>query len=543
MHESNRIFLFSCRCLGIKSPFIEFKSKFEILSNSSISLNLTQDSNKIPFQKGVQTLDTFINSIDINNKSSSTESNSQQPNFNNLKEDETTTRAAVYSSTTLKNTLSQKAFTNEINEKQVTIIEEQHSGENPLFADDRRERKYIIPLALKTTSNEKEKTSSIFQGSSTNIDDLKKHILMLQNLTINDKSFQSKFVVFPSLQKKDEMTNNTLTQPTELYNKFFSAPTRTTTMPRTTSFRPSFTTQYSVSRTQPTIIKPLEEMFSKPEDILRDTSKEYYRTEKITIIPQVLLQNDQTPVSVDDDTKAKSNNNNKKKDRKMNHSKDSVKRRNLRKNTKRMTTTIKPTMTKRTTRISRNNGGVVGRSYATTITSTANNDCKEIGSNGKCKPATLQKRAREKRDAKFSSRRATNNATATVSGEKGQTVKNQRLNRDIFFPVNNVSGMSKDSMIPDSIWKYLNQSNLNLNENIDLNPENCYKVSGFTEEQKKLCLLHTEIMPSISRGARSAIQVNIWNIPFEIRHSYSIFLCCTLTTITRFFSKIITFLK
>ncbi|EAA14587.4 AGAP010290-PA, partial [Anopheles gambiae str. PEST] len=59
------------------------------------------------------------------------------------------------------------------------------------------------PLALKTSTSEKEKTSSVFHGSSTNIDDLKRHILMLQNLTQSDKNFQSKFVVFPSLQKNE----------------------------------------------------------------------------------------------------------------------------------------------------------------------------------------------------------------------------------------------------------------------------------------------------------------------------------------------------
>lgn len=44
-------------------------------------------------------------------------------------------------------------------------------------------------------------------------------------------------------------------------------------------------------------------------------------------------------------------------------------------------------------------------------------------------------------------------------------------------------------------------------EKIDLNPDLCYKVSGLSYSQQKLCASNTQIMPAISRGARAAIQV------------------------------------
>lgn len=43
---------------------------------------------------------------------------------------------------------------------------------------------------------------------------------------------------------------------------------------------------------------------------------------------------------------------------------------------------------------------------------------------------------------------------------------------------------------------------------VDLNPDLCYQVGGFSNGQKKLCVQNTDIMPAISRGARAAIQVS-----------------------------------
>lgn len=53
---------------------------------------------------------------------------------------------------------------------------------------------------------------------------------------------------------------------------------------------------------------------------------------------------------------------------------------------------------------------------------------------------------------------------------------------------------------------FLNETSNNI-DTVNLNPNLCYEVGGLSNGQKKLCVLHTSIMPAISRGARSAIQV------------------------------------
>lgn len=40
-----------------------------------------------------------------------------------------------------------------------------------------------------------------------------------------------------------------------------------------------------------------------------------------------------------------------------------------------------------------------------------------------------------------------------------------------------------------------------------LNPDQCYKLNALSHSQQKLCATNTQIMPAISRGARAAIQV------------------------------------
>lgn len=45
-------------------------------------------------------------------------------------------------------------------------------------------------------------------------------------------------------------------------------------------------------------------------------------------------------------------------------------------------------------------------------------------------------------------------------------------------------------------------------EHTDTNPELCLTVAGLSNGQRKLCAQHTHVMPAISRGARSALQVS-----------------------------------
>ncbi|XP_055637960.1 protein Wnt-5 [Toxorhynchites rutilus septentrionalis] len=295
-------------CLGLKSPFIQFRSEFEVLSNNSISLNLTEIRHKL---KSVQNLDHFIRPVDSGQKDDErrpfpkgmgTQSGVVNTFSNNMTITFLTTTPPSF--VNHFEITTESSFRGEIEMERKALTEHMISDHN-----GRKETKYIIPLALKTSSNEKEKTSSIFHGSSTNIDDLKRHILMLQNLTQSDKSFQSKFVVFPSLQKNDTDVVST-ESPTTI--------TAATTTFSRTPFHQMPVLQIrddqsaakvmpeKFTRLRPTINMP-REILPNSQDILSDNKDDMFKMEKITIIPQVFLQNDQTPDSTADE---ENNNNN-----------------------------------------------------------------------------------------------------------------------------------------------------------------------------------------------------------------------------------------
>jgi hypothetical protein len=185
-----------------------------VLSNSSVSLNLTEIKNKL---RKSQSLEHFIETVDLAGRRN--DSKRIQSSFTNLINTLPSNLSVTFISTTPPSFVNHfevtqptspaisidAGFSNDINERR--------AYNERMISDDgreKKERKYPIPLALTKTS-ENEKTASIFHGSSTNIDDLKRHILLLQNLTKSDNNFQSKFVVFPSLQKNRTTTTSTTT--------------------------------------------------------------------------------------------------------------------------------------------------------------------------------------------------------------------------------------------------------------------------------------------------------------------------------------------
>uniref|UniRef100_A0AAG5CZH3 Protein Wnt n=1 Tax=Anopheles atroparvus TaxID=41427 RepID=A0AAG5CZH3_ANOAO len=366
--------------LGIKSPFIVFRSEQEVLSNNSVLLNLTDIRNKL---KAVQNLDHFIRPID---SSSSSNGNVRKEHPGGVKGSEVAGKQAgggfggtgqptvppaaspVFSlesafsgrnvSITFLTTVA-PSFVNHFEKttrggvlSRPTAATGHHhpapsvvgSADHMISDDDggsKKERKYIIPLALKTSTNEKEKTSSVFHGSSTNIDDLKRHILMLQNLTQSDKNFQSKFVVFPSLQK-----NGTTPGPTPAVGAMPSISGIPTTDPqrqlamaagvpssprgevkeyrnapspsrgRSAMGEKNSSSQQAAGRAAGSggsaggSINVPKKAFPDAHDILSDRKDaagvstggglQMYKMEKITIVPQVFLQNDQTSETVSD---------------------------------------------------------------------------------------------------------------------------------------------------------------------------------------------------------------------------------------------------
>uniref|UniRef100_A0A182PTW3 Protein Wnt n=1 Tax=Anopheles epiroticus TaxID=199890 RepID=A0A182PTW3_9DIPT len=342
--------------LGVKSPFIVFRTEHEVLSNNSVLLNLTDISNKL---RSVHNLDHFIRPIDGNADGKNARKDqfaskgiaggklgSVGSNPSTIASSSVFSAESAFSSGNISITFLTTVAPSFINHFEKSAdTNEQHgarpilttrnkvpspsvlgAGDHMISDDDgsggsgKKDRKYIIPLALKTSTSEKEKISSVFHGSSTNIDDLKRHILMLQNLTQSDKNFQSKFVVFPSLQKNGTertgpvvsttapatvterqlpMTAGSVLKDVKEYRSFASSGRGSISKGDTQT-----TNNRSVVRAQiPASINMPKKAFPDSHDILSDRKEEGpgpFKPEKITIVPQVFVQNDQTSETVSD---------------------------------------------------------------------------------------------------------------------------------------------------------------------------------------------------------------------------------------------------
>lgn len=334
--------------------------------------------------------------------------------------------------------------------------------------DDSRDRKIIMPLALKTTLIERERPMPTppptLAKPQSNIDDLKNHLLMLQNYSDVDKNFQSKFVVFK--------------KPTT------PAPTTTSTMRTTTMPFPM--TMY---RTKPSINMPLQN-----SQILRDVSYPFSRVERITVVPQVFLQNDQQQPDSDDERemeerlKNRKNEKKPKKERKRNNknsnklqnmipptstavpSKKSIRREQRRRNFNSQQTPIRYEKSLNGSQV------IIAGSRTTTAPSAPyiiNLNDKQIGLDNNENVRKLSRTIRSK------------------SQTGGRRRNQNKMQRDIIMPI--------ESMFSKNLTR----------EKIDLNPKYCYDVSGMSKGQQKICEQYTNIMPAISRGARSAIQVRM----------------------------------
>uniref|UniRef100_A0A336M0D6 Protein Wnt n=1 Tax=Culicoides sonorensis TaxID=179676 RepID=A0A336M0D6_CULSO len=189
--------------LGMMSPFVEFTTEIETLSNDTSYFNFTQHMNVI------QSKQLAITSTTI---SPPTPTTPTVPKRLTVKIGEQTADFhQLFGHHPSLSVTPPTHFITEFPEKPKINIVETHERAEALQSEP---KKYIIPLALKTTSSEKEKKSTVFQDTSLHIDDLKNHILMLQNFAQADKSFQSKFVVFPHLNNETTTTSTTTEVPT-----------------------------------------------------------------------------------------------------------------------------------------------------------------------------------------------------------------------------------------------------------------------------------------------------------------------------------------
>lgn len=587
-----------------------------MLSNNSISLNLTEIRHKL---KNVQNLDHFIRPVDNGRKDDGkrqllTGLSPTTGVVNTLSSNMTITFLTTTPPSFVNHfeITTENGFSNDVDEERKTFSEHMVSDDS-----SKKERKYIIPLALKTSSNEKEKTSSIFHGSSTNIDDLKRHILMLQNLTQSDKTFQSKFVVFPSLQKNGSESSTITAVPV-----FTSVPIPTTT------FRPPFhqmpvlqirEDQSAVkvfpekfTRLRPTINMP-RQILPNSQDILSDNKDDMFKMEKITIVPQVFLQNDQTPDSTTDEENNNNNyghNNDRKKEIKGNDG-ESIKNKKQSppvhhgsregtgdeiSNKSPLSATIPPAR-----KLGRSNKTTLAALASSTVqTAIAAKDAEfdnapTRGSNDGAGNARGNGKKRNRKNKKPSEQPINSNpvpdihgvtnqssgsTNKTKAGRKGakrlqrlqqkafmlqqltsststvaspstvppastSTSFNRKLSRfrraerltnkalrsqfeptfakdstlvPIYGSINGssvsaISGIGNSVSVRNTTVFSIDSSNNGGNHSekdiINLNPDLCYKISGFSGGQQKICVQHTSVMPAISRGARAAIQVRL----------------------------------
>ncbi|XP_059611738.1 protein Wnt-5 [Phlebotomus argentipes] len=466
--------LFSC--LGLKSPFIEFRSEYETLSNISISMNLTIDesngvtlnrnmgSNPSPSTNAIDNLQISAQNTALLSKQrlltrvevitpsppTSTPSTSQL-------------LGTIERASTIKTEYITSASISNVYDREIRIIEEIPPGRDLAAGGDQQmmsvnDRKYIIPMALRQQHNTKEpRKSSIFRDSATttNIDDLKRHIVMLHNLTKHDRNFKSKFVQFPSLRRHN--ANDTSTNAT-------TERSRDQLRNRTPTAKPADE------------INPLP----KTQDILRDTDEErvddgdletILNHEKVTIVPQVLLQNDQTPITATIENSSNTH-------VRINHE-------NLI-----MTTTKQPRKSNEDVKRGKKAGNKKRKKKQ------PNKVCKETDDKviGNCTLATAW---RNRKGRKMANRNQPNTTRDVVELEdedfdgENATKKLQRVPRN-----QRSHSIENQPINPPNIYI----------ETVDVNPSLCHQVGGLSYGQQKLCVLHTNIMPAISRGARSAIQ-------------------------------------
>lgn len=506
----------------MSSPFIEFKADFELLSNESISLNVTDNNPDARQRKtGLHNLGSFINPISnpnrdektfkgINNTTFSIQSDLLDAKDSRKQQEKHLYQLQQQQIQELQQHNLNKSTTNKIlmdiikpivtdshrsddyennghlDHSSIQIIantnadshHQQMANHHNYPYDDSRDRKIIMPLALKTTLIERERPiptpPPTLAKPQSNIDDLKNHLLMLQNYSDVDKNFQSKFVVF----KKSTTSAPTTPAPTTM---------RTTTMPF----------PVTMYRTKPSINMALQN-----SQILRDVSHPFSRVERVTVVPQVFLQNDQQQPDSEDERAMEERRRNRKNEKKPKKERKQRNKNNkeANKNSNKVQNMIPPTSTAVPSKKSirreqrrRNfnaqqtpiryeksfNGSQVLIAGSRTTTTTPNtpyiinlND-KQIGLAGN---ENVRKLSRTKRSKL----------------QKGGWRRNQnKMQRDIIMPIESAYSNSKNHS----------------GEKIDVNPKHCFDVTGMSKGQQKICEQYTSIMPAISRGARAAIQV------------------------------------
>lgn len=421
-----------------------------MLVNDSISLNVTKDEQALMHQEGLKKMGSLVKPNHIRDAVTGL----VKANYTKKIQSQVGRR---------KKHWMYNAVQEELDQKPIYILDED-VDENGLPASlTEEDKKFIVPMALKTPSTTMS-TSTIPTTSTTttpkptttttaapdfasNINELKNHILFLQNMTKHDNNFQSKFVVFPGMQK----------------DRFGNIITPTTTTTTTTTKRTTVTSTTTV-RPVPTFPR----RFNDNDDDMMSSSRD-----KITIIPQVLLLNDQSPPD-DADEEVYGGMGARKKDNKLKQQKNQQRKKDLKRNNRRNLNPLRA--------------------------------CVKNPTSLKC----------ERQKRRLAAQQAMNSTGTSATGLLQRSIRSHKT-RNINW----------ESFIFDSGTEYTLPANIDIDniseltganqtvhvytdDDINLNPENCQKVAGFTYGQRKLCLRHISVMPAISRGARAAIQVGFF---------------------------------
>lgn len=560
------ILFFHFSSLGLKSPFIEFGSHDEQLANTSIPLNITKDEQAYMHQEGLRKLGTFIKPVDLRDS---------QTGY--VKAD-LTKRLETPSAQARR----EHPIQEEMNQKQIILLDED-TDENGLPASlTDEDRKFIVPMALKnaspelrwsvpgkasayssqastlptrpgsTTLNRRRSTTSFTSTTAipdptSNIDDLKKHILFLHNMTKSDTNFESKFVKFPSLQKeKTKQSAGSLPnvkrpqRPVLQYAAPIAPPARKVPLGAHTPGQKLFGGYYHNEEETNAFFKT-----SGDSAGTLDVNKE---NRKLDVVPQVHLLNGDQPTTTQGTTL-------------MNVP------------TTTTSTTTQETITKRTTKrpvCLRNPESLkcvrqrqreeqqrqrerdewfrgqaeFMRPRFEPIIQTINNtkrfavsieipDSLKMNSDSPPPDETpdihiLSRVTRSQHKRRNSGVIQADHATVSVEKQlkppnyfahdiimtsAGVTNSREFVLANVHqFGVIGPNGHDNDTSVAPTPYS----------ETINLNPDNCYTLDGLTYGQKKQCAMHTSVMPAISRGARAAIQVRKFFIYFNKAKIYRI---------------------
>ncbi|XP_020798645.1 protein Wnt-5 [Drosophila serrata] len=499
-------------CLGLKSPFIKFGIKEEQLANTSIPLNITKDEQAYMHQEGLRKLGTFIKPIDLRDSATGF------------------VKADLTKRLTLDppNTTSRRIhpIQEEMDQKQIILLDED-TDENGLpssLTDE--DRKFIVPMALKNISpdprligtnpassvlkNDKititstSTTEQLAVSPTSNIDDLKKHILFLHNMTKTNTNFESKFVKFPSLQKdKAKPLDGNFPKPVKRPQRpifQYSAPIA----PPTHKVLKESPSDHQINNSsEVNIIDAVKKLSTETQEPLSIETQSTTAPEVAKSIPVInskhVLRTTKRPPCLRNPDSPKCIRQRRREEQQRQRERDDWFRGQsefIRPNFQPIIQTINNT-----------------KRFAVSI---------EIPDSFKVHStlSVASKRSEEELLSRLE-RSQPRSKNRMVDIEVDSEYKPIQFSRaegyyepDIVMTSANVA--SELDFLSESIQKY-NVSSLNesLNdtssdssytEQIYINPKNCFSINGLSYSQKKLCVKHTNVMPAISRGARAAIQ-------------------------------------